>query len=45
MRLLIRCDYCGYAHNHWVIPLLSNIKKRKFVVFCWRRFKFTTWYM
>lgn len=44
MTLTIRCDHCGQVHDFWVIPLFSNPKKGKFVVFCWKKLKFATWY-
>lgn len=44
MTLTIRCDHCGQVHDLWVIPLFSNPKKGKFVVFCWKKLKFTSWY-
>ena len=44
MTLTIQCEHCGITHKFWVIPLLSKPKKGKFVVFCWKKLKFATWY-
>lgn len=44
MTLTILCDHCGQVHDFWVIPLFSNPKKGKFVIFCWKKLKFSTWY-
>ena len=44
MKLLIECEHCGRVHSFWVIPFLSNLRKGKLVVFCLRKFRFSTWY-